>query len=420
MSSAQDPSQYVRVTCPVCKAVLHPRVERAGRHVKCPDCYSPVLVPQPVKPQPLKPRRDPGEYAVAGSGVAAKPIETKCFPVLCPTCSARLHPLVSHVGKRVKCPDCDVVFVVPAPPPPPVIKPLPTPGQYGVGTEPQRAEAPMEYLMVQGTMPAELPAPPPTRYWFVSGVFNFPWAPGAWNRWLALSMLAVPAAEMVVVTVMLTRAFGPYVVPLSVTILVWLWLWTLSYAAACFVVIVQDTGSGDDGVCNWHEGDWRERIWPLLFVAFQLALAAGAASLVALPVGRAWGQIWGLATTVSVTAAILPILLLSSMEADEPFIPYSPVILRSMLQQCLAWFVIYLEGAAVLAAALAIAAGTVFLNPFLGALVACPVGATAIFILARLIGRLAWRIGEQQANAKGGKKRRKKPREEVASLEGHR
>jgi hypothetical protein len=223
---------------------------------------------------------------------------------------------------------------------------------------------------------------------------------------------------MVVVTVMLTRAFGPYVVPLSVTILVWLWLWTLSYAAACFVVIVQDTGSGDDGVCNWHEGDWRERIWPLLFVAFQLALAAGAASLVALPVGRAWGQIWGLATTVSVTAAILPILLLSSMEADEPFIPYSPVILRSILQQCLAWFVIYLEGAAVLAIALAIAVGVVSLNPFLGALVACPVGATAIFILARLIGRLAWRIGEQQANAKGGKKRRKKPREEAATLEG--
>jgi hypothetical protein len=417
MSAAEDPSQYVRVACPICRAVLYPRVERAGRYVKCPDCDTSVLVPSPTKPEPIKPRRDPGEYAVAGVGAAVNVVEPKCFPVLCPTCSARLHPLFRQVGKRVKCPDCDVVFVVPSPPAPPAVKPLPTPGQYHVGTEPQRAEAPREYLMVQGTMPADPPAPPPTRLWFLSGVFTFPWASGAWNRWLALSMLVVAAAEMVVVTVLLARAFGPYVIPLATTILVWLWLWTLSYAAACFVVIVQDTGSGDDGVANWHEGDWRERVWPLLFMLFHLALAAGAASAIALPLGRLLGPIVGLAITVSTTAAIFPILLLSAMEADEPFLPYSPVILRSVPRQFPAWLVVYLEGAAVLAITLAVVIGTIYVNPFLGAFIACPLGAAALFILARLVGRLAWRIGEAQADVKKRKKRKQKTSEEKVALE---
>src|SRR5580693_6268942 len=104
MNPVHDPSQYVRVACPICKAVLHPRVEKAGRNVRCPDCHSAVLVPQPPKPEPPKPSRKPGEYAVTGTGgkdagAERNAAEPQCFPVLCPTCRARLHPLVSQVGK---------------------------------------------------------------------------------------------------------------------------------------------------------------------------------------------------------------------------------------------------------------------------------------------------------------------------------
>ncbi|HVC94958.1 MAG TPA: hypothetical protein VND64_14780 [Pirellulales bacterium] len=418
MNPVHDASQYVRVACPICKAVLHPRVEKAGRHVRCPDCHSAVLVPQPPKPEPPKPSRKPGEYAVTGTGGKdagsnRNASEPQCFPVLCPTCRARLHPLVSQVGKRVKCPDCFVVFVVPSPPPPEVVKPLATPGQYGVGIEPQRTEAPLEFLKVQGTMPPDSVAPQPPRFWFATGVFSFPWASGVWNRWLALSMLAVPAAEMVAVTLALVEMVGPHVVPLLVAVLVWLWLWTISYASACFMVIVQDTGSGNDEVTNWYEGDWRERLGPMAYTLLQLALAGAAAALVGLPVGRAWGPVVARAVSLSLTAAVFPVLLLSALEADQPLRPYSPVILRSLLKLWTAWAMVYLEGALVMVVALAVTIAAVLWNPFLGALVGCPLGATALFILARLIGRLAWRIGEAETTA-ARKKKRKKAVEEAA------
>ncbi|HUY37044.1 MAG TPA: hypothetical protein VMV69_30275 [Pirellulales bacterium] len=406
MNPVHDPGQYVRVACPICKAVLHPRVEKAGRHVRCPDCHSAVLVPQPPKPEPPKTFRNPGEYVVAGKE-GPKVALPECFPLLCPTCHARLHPRLTHVGKRVKCPDCDMVFVVPSPPAPEVAKLLPTPGQYGVGIEPARAEAPLEYLKVQGTLPPEpIPAQPP-RYWFASGVFSFPWAPGAWNRWLALSMLAVPAAEMVAATLALAEMFGSSVVPMLVAVLVWLWLWTASYAAACFLVIVQDTGSGNDEVTNWYEGDWRERLSPMAYTLLQLALAGAAGALVGMPVSRAMGPVWGMVVSLSLSAAAFPVLLLSALEADQPLRPYSPVILRSLLRLWTAWAVVYIEGAVVLFVTLAATTAVVFWNSFLGALVACPLGATAIFIIARLIGRLARRIGEEQT-ATARKRKRKK------------
>jgi len=421
MNPVHDPSRYVRVACPICKAVLHPRVEKAGRHVRCPDCHSAVLVPQPPKPEPPKPYLKPGEYAVTGTGEKDAGAETnvaepECFPVLCPTCRARLHPRVSQVGKRVKCPDCFVVFVVPSPPPAEVVKLPPKPGQYGVGIEPQRTEAPLEYLKVQGTMPPEPVTPPPPRLWFASGVFGFPWAPGVWNRWLALSMLAVPAAEMVAVTFALVEMFGSHVVPLLVAVLVWLWLWTISYASACFLVIVQDTGSGNDEVTNWYEGDWRERLGPMAYTLLQLALAAAAAALIGLLVGRAAGPVWGRVVSLSLTALVFPVLLLSALEADQPLKPYSPVILRSLLKLWTAWAVVYIEGAVVLSVTLAATIAAVFWNPFLGALVACPLGATALFIAARLIGRLAWRIGEEETAAAKKKKRKKKAQQEVQSV----
>ncbi|MEX0712043.1 MAG: hypothetical protein WD278_06815, partial [Pirellulales bacterium] len=111
MTYSDRPRERVEVVCPTCRARLNPRVEWAGRSVRCPDCHSAVLVPHPRPAQPAPPpRRNAGEYGVRDPAkAAAEPPEI--YLVVCPQCRARLHPRLDQVGWRARCPDCDTRFV---------------------------------------------------------------------------------------------------------------------------------------------------------------------------------------------------------------------------------------------------------------------------------------------------------------------
>ena len=407
-----DDLRYVRVTCPKCRAVLHPRVEKAGRHVRCPDCYSAVLVPQPPKPEPAPKKRDPGEYGVREARAPARDEADSdvFFLVLCPTCQARLHPRRAHVGKRARCPDCDTVFVIPPPRESEKKRPPPTPGKYAVGEEPKREQTEFHYLTVEREPVVEPPAPP-VEWWFAAGVFTFPWWPGAWARWMILAMLLVPALVMSGIAALLgggLSLFSSLLVYLIVP-LIWLWLWALSYAAGCFIAIVQDTGSGNDEVANWPEGDWRERIGTMFYVGLHLGLALAAASAVAWPIGRFYGPLaMGLAVALSANF-VFPLFLLASMEADTLLTPYSPIIFGSVLKGFFGWAIVYVESLLVLAATAGLLAAGLFFAPVATVLLASPLLATAIFIEARLYGRLAWHIGQAETKPRRRKKRADQP-----------
>ncbi|HVA47512.1 MAG TPA: hypothetical protein VNH11_14170 [Pirellulales bacterium] len=413
MAAGDDP-RYVRVVCSKCRAVLHPRVEKAGRHVRCPDCYSAVLVPQPSAPERPPKTRDPGAYGVREALAPARD-ETHSadfFPVLCPTCQARLHPRRSHVGKRARCPDCDTVFVVPPPREPTKAKPLPSPGKYAVGEESKRVEAEFHYLTVDRVTEPE-PLAPPEQGWFVRGVFTFPWWPGAGARWMVLAMLFVPALFVAGVVAFLAGSQG---VDKAMTVavylilpLIWTWVWALSYAAACFVAIVQDTGSGNDEVSNWPEGDWRERVITLLYVGLHFALAVAAGSALAWPVGMFFGPLRGALATALAANLFFPLFMLSSMEADTLLVPYSPVMYGSLLKVAGGWLLVYIES--LLAVGLTV--GLLTLGVYWLPMVALPLSplllATLVFIEARLYGRLAWHIGQAETRRKPRKKKKAGP-----------
>jgi hypothetical protein len=89
------------------------------------------------------------------------------------------------------------------------------------------------------------------------------------------------------------------------------------------------------------------------------------------------------------------------------------VILRSIRQVWPSWCIVYIEAIVVTFVALTATVAAVLWNLFFGALVACPLGATALFIVARLTGRLAWRIGEEQTAGKKKRKRKKKTKPET-------
>lgn len=409
--AASDERQYVRVVCSTCRAVLHPRVEKAGRHVRCPDCYSAVLVPRPTAPEKIKARPVPLEYGVRD---APGPPQTEndrsadVFPMLCPTCQARLHPRRAHVGKRARCPDCDTVFTIAPPPPPTVVKQPPPQRPYQMGEETDRVEVEHNFLVVQGGLPPEPEAEVPHR-WFISGVFTFPWTADAAARWLILSLLLVPAVLLAGLLMWLSSmglSHGSHAIPLLAAPMAWLTVWSGSYAAACFLAIVQDTGSGNVVVHSWPEGDWRERTVPFMYVTLHLLFAGAAAAALTSPFYFAVDRAWlGLVMVASVNF-FFPFFLLSAMEADTPLMPYSPVMLRSLWRAGGAWLLVYIESVGVMAAAGGLLIGLALAAPWLS-LVASPfVLAALVFIVARLQGRLAWRIGQIEI---GRRKRRRKP-----------
>jgi DNA-directed RNA polymerase subunit RPC12/RpoP len=412
MTQGDDP-RYIRVVCPTCRAVLHPRAEKAGRRVKCPDCYSAVLVPQPPEPEAAPKIRDPGEYGVRDVLAPARPEKDSAdfFLVLCPTCQAHLHPRRSHAGKRARCPDCDTVFVVPQPPKAEAKPPPPAPGKYTVGEEPKRERADFRTLIVERE-PAPEPIAPPEKWWFAAGVFTFPWRPGAWQRWLSLAMLLVPAQFMAGVVALVAGVFdegnkAAALIPFLTVPLVWLWIWAISYAAGCFLAVVQDTGSGDDEVSNWPEGDWRDRVGTMLYIGLHLGFAVTGGLALGWPIGNLYGPIWMWLSVALATNFLFPLFLIGSMEADTLLVPYSPLIFRSVWKGFFGWLIVYLESLVVVALAAALLIAGLRWAPLATILLGSPLLATPIFILARLYGRLAWHIGQAKTNRPPRKRKRR-------------
>ena len=408
-NSSDDERRYIRVTCPTCRALLHPRVEHAGRHVRCPDCYAAVLVPQPPPPEPpAKPRRDPGEYKV--SGAEQPPERSDVFVILCPTCRARLSPRLSFVGKRVRCPDCEAVIVVPAPPPPEKAKQQKSPGQYRMGVEPARAEVRQELLLVQSERPVEPAEQDVPRLWFASGVLLFPWKLSSLPSWTALSVFLVPLGALLGIGAYLMSGLnlGSMVLAILIVPIVCAFVWSMSYAAACAMGIMQDTVAGLIEVEQWPEGSVRDRMGPMVYIAFEFFIGAAAAAGPAWLVGLAFGPLWSGVALAALTAFTFPFFLLSALEADTPLTPYSPVILGSVVKLWWAWLLVAVESLIVVGLFAGLTALSGLASPFAIVLVGAPALASAMFIIARLYGRLAWRIGEWEAEKRRRKKKKKK------------
>ena len=110
------PVEYIKLACPTCRTLLYAEPERVGEKITCPDCYTKVKVRRGEQHTPRKPEAEKiGGYQVLEDGAKSK-VGDDHFLFVCPTCNARLHPSRKLVGKRVRCPDCKEVLVVPAAP----------------------------------------------------------------------------------------------------------------------------------------------------------------------------------------------------------------------------------------------------------------------------------------------------------------
>lgn len=337
------------------------------------------------------------------------------FP--CPVCGARIRAPKSASGTAVDCPKCGEKLRVPDFEPdepkakkrsgrrrrersaglPPVVgkeEPVET-------VQPAPRASPLDHL---GEYRQEEPDPPP-RWTFLSGVFGIVLQPGAFGRWLCLSFGLALTGFVLVVVLSMAGAIsggggGPPVgvaVAFFVLPLFWLGFYTFSYAAAVGMAVLDDTAAGVQRIVSWPEPMWKEWAVHLLPLVYLLALVSVPAfGLGELLRGSDIAE-YRWAVVAGVMALLFPYALLASMETGTFWAPFSAVVTISLFPLWWAWLNFYVLAG--LTAGLWV--GSVWIGfemlraPFLTGIATAPILAYVLLVEARLLGRLAWRIGER-------------------------
>jgi hypothetical protein len=328
--------------------------------------------------------------------------------VTCYTCHERMHVPVRKVERKIACPECGRSVRVPgreeyeAHRPKTAAEMVRDVGEYDIAipTTPVAPELIVHtpYLDVKAHVRREL-EPERPKFTFLTGVFTFPWTLDVLPRWIGLSagLVSMTLVVAVVLAVMgglpsLQAAPQGGVLAFFVLPLIWLTIWTASYGAACSLAIIEGTAGGNDVIGEWPEPHWKEWAADLFYVAWLAALAAMTAWVVTLPltlVRPDWSQ-----TQLVLGAFVLlfPFVLVSALEAANHWVPVSVFVFQSLGRHLGTWLLFYFVSSLLFAAFAALEFGLVRFVGVFGIVLACPLLAALVFIQARLIGRLAWRL----------------------------
>jgi hypothetical protein len=270
---------------------------------------------------------------------------------------------------------------------------------------------------------------PPPEWTFFSGVTDFLIRPEVAVRWVYSSIGVCAMGWLIFVCLYFYGEFVLAMVCLALPML-FVSVMTLSYLSANGMAILLETAGGNDKINGWPDPDIGDQLSNLVYLAFILAVVL----VLSFFLGGFLGLFLGSAWTVILSVAFLlyPIILLSTLEANSPFVPFSLPILKSLKNVNWAWGVFYaLSGGLLL----------VWLWPLLWArtqsgwtqfivmIFLAPLIAGWCLLYGRLLGRLAWRASlefpedEEQPEEKNADekpkrpKRKKKPRPAESSGE---
>jgi DNA-directed RNA polymerase subunit RPC12/RpoP len=407
MDSSDEPLEYVAVVCSTCGTRLHPEPEETERTITCPDCFVNLRVPSRAEAEARRAserrRLKPEQIEPYELTSRPRPRETRAeeTTVTCPHCATPLTPLLERRERTILCPECFGEVLVPAGKDAAV--PRKKSGrsralreiEFAKEEQDPRGRPRRTLLDVQAEVrQEEIPEPP--AWTFFSGVFDFPWRPDTISRWVWMSLgLLVVGLLGAYVESLAVAAFTEGDRAKGITLvffllpLIWLTFWTFSYTAACCIPVIMDTGNGNDRISAWPEANWREWMLQLMHVGFVVLVV----EMVAMAVGRGtaglFGSVWP--GNLLMFFVVFPIVLLSSLEADSPWVPLSGPIMKSLVSHWWAWGVFYALAGALGAIWLGLFLAGVAWSPYLTMLVAAPLLAAMLLIDARLLGRVAWR-----------------------------
>lgn len=358
----------------------------------------------------------PAALSAAGRSAAAHaapPRDEELVRVKCRVCGTLLYFGVHEVGQEARCPDCEVVFTVPPPSPPePPPPPSPDPGEYAVGAEPPRIRPTFEYLARPREEPAEPPKspllPPEAddehplpRLWYLTGVVDLPWRRHSVVRWAVLAVL-LAAAELLSYKVAhglaAAQSWGTALVPMMLMVpAILAVIGALLCGLAWFHVIFRETAAGEEDIEDWSGGDVLGWISAALFTAYYALLAwALAVVIVRVLPWVADSQVPRLAVTLLLFWAWLPVVLLASLEAESPWIPWSVPVYIRLVQRARDFVYAYVTELVLVGLLFGLVWAVGQVSRLLATVVGSLLEAALVFIIARLLGRLAVRMRQRR------------------------
>lgn len=426
---AEPQPQFIGFECRVCQTRMYARPDQAGQSAKCPDCGARSTIPPPAMLRAKKslPAAMEGEqyelWDVDATPLASEllALQPTFIPIDCRLCQTLFHATVDQVGSELECPDCGTKHLVPPPIAPKSFRSLDqaTGGPYGVDTSAVPSSrsmiVPLDRTVLDEKVPRAAVVPrgdrrhkkrfdargrPLLPRWpLVSGIVPFLFSLGVPVRWFALSIsgaiaiaLAASGASSIgvgggVVSLGLHAIQGVCLFVLGCVIgVVW-----LAAAASIFLAIVIESTEGNNRIYRWPSAnliEWLPEMLQFVVAGFVCCFPGWLIAKLA-PVGSIEPS---MAIAASV-AAMLPIVLLSQLEADSPFAVISGRVLTSLARCPFSWLTFYIEFAAI-AAGGAAALMFVLQSETWSLAALAPLYVAAMLLAARLLGRLGWKLAE--------------------------
>lgn len=328
--------------------------------------------------------------------------------VTCYTCHEQLHVPVRKVERKIACPECGRPVRVPsraeyeAHRPKTAAEMVRDVGEYDLAPIPEPATPEIlvhtPYLNARAEVRREVEPPPPVRTFF-SHVFDFPWRGSALRRWAWFAfgltfMFGVLAVALAVLGGLGQLQAAPQggMLAFFVLPLIWISIWTLSFGAACCLAIIEATAGGQDDISEWPEPHWKEWAADLLYVAWLGILTAMAAWGLARLVLLVWPGITLRQTLPSFFVVLFPVAIISAMESVNHWLPWSSFVWSSFTRQPGAWIKFYLVSGLLWFGFDHLSGVLIQFIGVIGLCLAAPLLASILFIQARLVGRIAWRL----------------------------
>lgn len=237
--------------------------------------------------------------------------------------------------------------------------------------------------------------PPPERTFFTN-VFGFPWQGSVIGQWLFLSGGLAVFLTLITIIIALYQGAATMVSAVIAFIALpafWIGAWTFSYAAACLLVIIQETAAGNNEIRDWMDPNWRDWAGQLAYVVYLATLPLAAAWPIVKLTGHTYSE--AAIPLVVIEFLLFPYVLLSALEQDSMLLPFSGPVLLSTIKVPDGWLLFYLLSALVLAACGGATYAAILFAPLVAGLLLAPLVSACILIYARLLGRLGWLIVER-------------------------
>ena len=387
-----------------------------------------------------------------------------CTNINCQTCHARVEVTLNDQVQYVTCPDCDLDLRVPriqdvpqhqrfaqpdgdtesdfyrtvepvgaqtaepsdASPPPAVVNPRRDVWPERTSTRKQRSSPERQESenssasTIGGTnvgldatddLRTEKPQTPP-RWTFFSGVFTFVWYPEIRGRWLRLccGCLVIAFLFQAFLLPVLAGGIGSLNFGSAILFVTFaaadglLSVFMGAYAAATLLPILIETASGNDHIFGWAELGITDWLSDLFFASIPISAVAAATYGVAQGVELCNGP--SVPVAIATFPMILTVALLSSLESNVPWNVVSPAIVRSLGKHWSVWAVFYVISLGWMGVWVLM---TVMISntPAWTSLVAGPLSATLLFIYARLLGRLGWKVTRRKRKSRKRKNKDK-------------